>query len=199
MNNEKQIEKKIIASALGDNDIKKFLPNAKIIKYSQLKTIKNITDLLPDNKAYSIILYETEPNKGHWTCIMRYNDKKKGDLIEFFDSLADDGHPDSELKWNSKNTNKFLGQGKPILTALLNKSQLPIIYNKYKFQSEGNKKDGDTINTCGKHCIFRIKNLLDCNRNLEDYYKYMKSLKKESKNTYDEIVSHLCSPEYVES
>ena len=197
-NDEKKIEKKIIASALGDDDIKKYLPDAKILKYSDLNKYKNIEELLPNNKSYAIILYENQKNKGHWVCLMRYKDKKKGDLIEFFDSLADNGEPDSQLKWVSGQVNKMLGQGKPILTSLLKKSNLPVIYNKFKFQSEGNKKDGDLINTCGKHCVFRIANLLNNDRNLEDYYKLMATAKKQSKNTFDEIVAHLCSPNIEE-
>ena len=194
-NKEKVIEKEIIASALGDDDIKKYLPDAKILKYSDLNKYNNIEELLPNNKSYVVILYENQKNKGHWVCLMRYKDKKRGDLIEFFDSLADDGKPDSQLKWVSSETNKLLGQGKPILTELLNKSDLPVIYNKFKFQSEGNKKDGNLINTCGKHCVFRIVNLLNDNRNLEDYYKLMAKAQKQSKNTFDEIVAHLCSPD----
>lgn len=197
-NKEKIIEKKIIASPLGDDDIKKYLPDAKIMKYTDLKKFKTIEELLPENKSYAIILYENQKNKGHWVAIMRYNDKKRGDLIEFFDSLADDGKPDSQLNWVSNETNKFLGQGKPILTPLLNSSNLPVIYNKFKFQSEGNKRDGNSINTCGKHCVFRIINLLKHNRNLEDYFKLMSKSKKQSKNTYDEIVAHLCSPNIEE-
>lgn len=197
-NKEKIIEKKIIASPLGDDDIKKYLPDAKIMKYTDLKKFKTIEELLPSNKSYAIILYENQKNKGHWVTIMRYNDKKRGDLIEFFDSLADDGKPDSQLNWVSNETNKFLGQGKPILTPLLNSSNLPVIYNKFKFQSEGNKRDGNSINTCGKHCVFRIINLLKNNSNLEDYFKLMSKSKKQSKNTYDEIVAHLCSPNIEE-
>jgi len=191
MQNEKQFEKRIITSALGDDDIKYYLPDATIMKNSDLKKYSSIEQLLPKDKSYAIILYETEPNKGHWTCISRYKNKNKKDVIEFFDSLADDGSPDSPLKWNSKKTNKLLGQGKPVLTKLLKESNIPVIYNKFKFQSEGNNIDGQNINTCGRHCIFRLLNLLDCNRTLEDYYKLMGEVKKESGNTYDQIVSHL--------
>jgi len=196
MQKEKQLERRIIASPLGDDDIKHYLPDANIIKYSDFKKYNNIEELLPHAKSYAIILFETEINKGHWTCISRYNDKKKGDLIEFFDSLADNGEPDSQLNWNNKNINKLLGQGKPLLKPLLEKSKLPVIYNKFKFQSEGNNKDGKNINTCGRHVVLRIKNLLDCNRNLEDYYHFLNGVKKDSKNTFDEIVSHLTSDKY---
>lgn len=188
--NEKKLERILISSPLGDDDIKKFLPNAKIIKYSELKNYENITDLLPNNKSYVIILYENMPNSGHWTAIMRYNIKGH-DIIEFFDSLADNGEPDSQLKWIPKEQNKKLGQGKKILSELLNKSNIPVIYNKVKFQSEGNKKDGNNINTCGKHCVFRIINLLDKDMSLKKYIKFMENIKNDSSNTYDEIVSHL--------
>lgn len=187
---EKIVERQLIASPLGDDDIRYYLPNAKIIKYSDLKKYQTIEDLLPKNKSYAVILYENEVNKGHWTAIMRYKFKGKN-TIEFFDSLADDGKPDSELKWISKEQNKILGQGKNLLTELLNKSDLPVIYNKLKFQSEGNNKDGDNINTCGKHCVLRIRHLLDCDHNLNDYIDYMNEIKQESKNTFDQIVSHL--------
>jgi hypothetical protein len=188
---EKEIERKIIADALGDDDIKIYLPDAKIIKYSELKKYSDVKELLPKNKSYLILLIESELNKGHWVCLMRYKDKNKKDVIEFFDSLADDGKPDSQLKWVDRKTNKLLGQGEQLLTKLLKKSDIPVIYNKFKFQSEGNKKDGNNIYTCGKHCVYRILNLLQCNRDLEDYFKFMREIKNESKNTYDEIVSHL--------
>jgi hypothetical protein len=188
---EKEIEREIIADALGDDDIKIYLPDAKIIKYSELKKYSDVKELLPKNKSYLILLIESELNKGHWVCLMRYKDKNKKDVIEFFDSLADDGKPDSQLKWVDRKTNKLLGQGEQLLTKLLKKSDIPVIYNKFKFQSEGNKKDGNNIYTCGKHCVYRILNLLQCNRDLEDYFKFMREIKNESKNTYDEIVSHL--------
>lgn len=187
---EKKIERLLISSPLGDDDIKKFLPDAKIIKYSELKNYDSITDLLPNNKSYVIILYENEPNSGHWTAIMRYK-KDDEEYIEFFDSLADDGKPDSELKWIPKEQNIKLGQGKKLLTEKLKKGNIPVIYNKLKFQSEGNQKDGHNINTCGKHCVFRIINLLDKDMSLSDYIEFMEGVKKDSGNTYDQIVSHL--------
>lgn len=188
---EKKLEKELIVSPLGDDDIKFFLPNAKIMKYNELNNYNTIEELLPKNKSFAIILYENQPNKGHWTTIMRYKDKNRGDTIEFFDSLADNGEPDAPLKWVTKRENKMLGQGHPILTDLLNKTNKPVIYNKLKFQSEGNKKDGNIINTCGRHCLLRLITMLGNNYNLEQYQQFMKEVKEESKNTYDEIVSHL--------
>jgi hypothetical protein len=191
---EKKLERILIASPLGDDDIRKFLPNAKIIKYSELKNYNSIIDLLPKDNTYAVILYENQKNSGHWVCIMRYK-KNNHNIIEFFDSLADDGRPDSQLKWIDKKTNLLLGQGKPLLTELLQKIDIPVIYNKLKFQSEGNLKDGNQINTCGKHVVFRILNLLDKKMSLKDYIDFMNDIKIKSKNTYDEIVTHMCNPE----
>jgi hypothetical protein len=39
-----------------------------------------------------------------------------------------------------------------------------------------------------------VKNIVT----LEDYFKLMSKSKKQSKNTYDEIVAHLCSPNIEE-
>jgi hypothetical protein len=192
---EKLIEKEIVKKALDDSEIKFYLPDAKIIKYSELKNYSSLFELLPKHKSYCVLLIENSPNVGHWVCLMRYNDKKYGDVIEFFDSLADDGKPDSELKWNDKKTNIMLGQNEPLLTNMLLATNLPVIYNKYKFQLEKNKKFGNKINSCGRHVVFRIKNLLDCDRNLEAYLKFMREIKKESKNSYDEIVSHMVGGE----
>jgi len=85
----------------------------------------------------------------------------------------------------------LLGQGRKILSELLKKSGLGVIYNTIKFQSEGNKKDGNIINTCGRHIILRLITMLGNNYNLDKYIKFMDKLKKDSGNTYDEIVSHL--------
>lgn len=186
---EKDIEKAIKKYPLGDDDIKFYLPDAKIITYSDLKKYKSIDELLPNNKSYAIILYEYEKNKGHWTCIMKYCD-----TIEFFDSLADCGAPDSELKWNSAETNKKLGYNKPYLTNLLKKSNYDVIYNKLKLQKE-NKKD--IINTCGRHCVFRILNMRDKNMDLLAYLKFLNDVKNETGDDYDDIITHLVYENHI--
>jgi tRNA A37 threonylcarbamoyladenosine dehydratase len=54
MNNIKFVEKE----PLSDDTIKKYLPECRIIKYSQFKNYKDIKELLPNNKDYVIILYQ---------------------------------------------------------------------------------------------------------------------------------------------
>jgi hypothetical protein len=177
--NKDEMTEEIIEEPLGDDDIRYYLPDAKIMKYSELKKYNTIEDLLPKNKDYAIILYENSPNQGHWVALMRYDP-----YIEYFDSYG--GKVDNPLNWGSSRENAILKQDKKILSNMFDRTKLDVIYNPTKFQGDGND-----VNTCGRHAIFRIKNMIDCNRNLSDYYKFMNSVKKESKNKYDEIVSHL--------
>lgn len=178
---------KIIKDAMGDDDIRFYLPNAQIMKYSDLIKYKIIEQLLPKTNSYAFLLYENSHNKGHWVVISRYKYLKsdKEDLIEFFDSYGE--KIDAELNWNQEKQNEMLGQGKKILTELLKKTDKKVIYNPFKYQGDEN----NNINTCGRHCVFRIKNLLDCKRNLNQYFNFMKEIKDESGNTYDEIITHL--------
>jgi hypothetical protein len=169
----------VIEDPLGDDDIRTYLPNAKIIKYSELSKYGKIEDLLVNDKDFCVILYEDSPNKGHWTCISRYNN-----ILEFFDSYG--GYPDSQLGWTDKETRKELHQCKTYLTDLFNKSKFKIIFNPIKYQ-----EDGNDINTCGRHCVFRILNLIRENRDLHQYYLLMQMLKKETNETYDEIVANV--------
>ena len=173
--NSEQVEE-IIEEPMGDDDIKFYFPNAKILKYSELANYSNIDELLPTNKDYAFILYEDSPNKGHWTCL-----SKNDNNIEYFDSYG--GKPDNPLNWNNKQINNELGQGQKLLSNLLDGSDRKVIYNPKKYQ-----KDGSDINTCGRHCTFRLKQMKG-GRNLQQYYEFMKNLKNNTGKSYDEIVA----------
>lgn len=173
-------EEQVIEEPMGDDDIRHYFPNAKIITYSQLNDYENLEDLLSKDKDFAFLLIEESPNKGHWTAISRY-----GDTAEFFDSYG--GQPDSQLKWNSKDKNKQLGQGHKKLTELFNKFGGKVVYNPVKYQ-----EDASDVNTCGRHCTFRIINMKN-GKNLDNYYNYMKSLKNNTGKNYDEIVANFVS------
>lgn len=164
--------------ALGDNIIRKYLPNARIIKYSDLKNVMNIEDLLPHEQSYCIILYESQPNSGHWTAIMRIDDN-----IEYFDSYGN--KPDFPLTW-SKDINASLGQSIPYLSQLLDKTPLDVYFNDFQYQKEN--KD---IATCGRHCIFRILCLTRNFYDLKQYCNFLKGLKHKSNESFDDIVSYM--------
>ena len=119
--------------ALGDDDIKKELPDAKIMDYEGLKQYNNIDELLPENGRYVIILYEHQQNSGHWVALARQNDR-----IFFFCSYG--VKIDGQLKWVDYNTRKELGSDIPHLTHLVDNSPYDIYYNDVAYQSEDQSK-----------------------------------------------------------
>jgi hypothetical protein len=161
---------------MGDNDIRTYFPNAKIKLYNELNDMNHIDELLPDNKDYAFILIEDSPNKGHWVCI----DKLK-DEINFFDSYG--GAPDSQLKWTPMEQREELGQGEKKLTQLLKGSGYKVNYNPVKYQEVSSD-----IQTCGRHCCMRVKQMLD-GKDFDDYLKFMNESKKSTGMNYDEVVS----------
>lgn len=178
---EKKIIEAIQDEPMGDDDIKKYLPNAKILKYSSLKQFNNIEDLLHNDIDYCIILYEAKKNSGHWIALLRYNN-----IIEYFDSYGNKiNTPLTE--WNTTEENILLNQDPETLFKLLDKTDKKIIYNTTKYQNINN----DIISTCGRHCVFRILNLIKYNRDLQAYHTIMKQYKKKTKANYDEIISAL--------
>lgn len=180
MSKDKQDEmtEVLIEEPLGDDDIRRYLPNAKIMRYNNIAKYNSIEELLPKNIDYAILLYEDRPNKGHWVCVLKYNN-----TYEFFDSYG--GAPDSQLKWNSKEVNNKLRQ-QPYLTNLFDKTDKEVIYNPYKYQ-----EDSSDVNTCGRHCVFRILNLIEKDKTLQEYFNLMNLVKKETKSSYDDIVANL--------
>lgn len=161
---------------MGDNDIRTYFPSAKILVYNSLNGMAHIDELLPNNKSFAFLLIEDSPNKGHWVSLDKLNNQ-----INFFDSYG--GAPDSQLKWISEGQREELGQDRKTLTKLLKNSGYKVNYNPVKYQ----EKDSD-IKTCGRHCVMRIKKMLE-NKDLDDYLKFMEGIKKSTGMDYDEIVS----------
>ena len=169
------------SKALGDDDIRKFLPQSKILKYSELARYPKLESLLTHPRDFAFLLYEDSPNSGHWVCISRPDNK----TAEFFDSYG--GSPDSQQKWTPLPTRKMLGEGKPYLSLLFDRCPLKVVYNSVKYQ-----KDGAGISDCGRHAVNRIGCMLD-GMNLKDYYKFMKKEKAESGLDFDGVVTSLVS------
>jgi hypothetical protein len=166
---------------LDDSDIRFYLgPRAKILTYPELANYTSIFQILTKPKDFFILLYLDAPNKGHWTCVLRYNK-----TIEFFDSYGI--KVDDELKWLNCRERQRLKMSIPFLTRLFNRideSMFQPIYNSIKYQTEKG-----TMNTCGRHCIFRILKMLENDMDCDEYYAYMEKLRKKFNITYDEIVS----------
>lgn len=115
-----------------------------LVSYPQIKKFKTIDQLLGKYKK-CVILYLSDANYGHWTCIYEHNN-----VIYFFDSYGN--IPNDQLKWIPKGLNKSLEQDHKHLIKLLYDSGKKIEYNEHPLQ-----KSGRGINTCGKWVIFRLK------------------------------------------
>ncbi len=156
--------------------IDEYLPDANILKYNDLQN-KNISSIFQNNN-YVILLIESQPNNGHWVCLLRYDDG----TIEYFDSYAKPiDYFINKLK-HSPNSIPYLSD---ILDNYISETNNKVIYNGLKFQVN----DSD-INTCGRHVVFRILQYNEHNKKLGEYIKFMKGFKKENPGfTYDDIVA----------
>lgn len=167
---------KILRTPLSNTDFQTFLGVSPddIICYSELKKFKTITDLLPTDKSFKIILLEWDKNKGHFVGIMRDNDK-----YEYFNSL---GYKyDADLFFIDKMVRRMLGQDTAEITRLLGGAS--IVWNKTKLQSKNPE-----IQTCGRWVIFRI-NLMRMGYSLPEFINYIKEQKSEKQlKNYDEVV-----------
>lgn len=162
--------------SMDDDDIKYYLPNARIITYNNLKKYKYIEQLLKKHGDYFILLYPVASEmSGHWVCLTRYNPN----IIEYFDSYG--YKPEIPFTWPSSN----FRNNKRYLTELLNKTKLRTVYNSTAFQSKQDKE----ISTCGAFVVFRILTLKEYNADLSENNKMLITLKEINNNmTYDDIV-----------
>ena len=114
---------------MDDGDIRFYFPRAKIMQYSGLKRFNNIEQLLPKQPDFVFILYEDSPKNGHWTALTR----DTANNINYFDSYG--GVVDKPLSWTGLQERQRLGEGSPMLSALLDKTSLPVFYNNVDYQS----------------------------------------------------------------
>jgi len=172
--------KDIIEDPLDDLEIRHYLPHAKIITYNELSRYRSINQLLPGETDYVIILYQDSPNQGHWVCLSRYPKGKNG-MAEFYDPYGQ--KPDSQLDWVNMQQRQKLGQGRKLLTPLLDCCTQKVVYNPIKYQ-----KESPEINNCGRHCVYRILCMLK-GMDLEQYYKHIMELIKQTGLDADGVVS----------
>jgi hypothetical protein len=175
----------ISETPMGDDNIRKYFPNAKILTYKELADVDNITELLPAPKAFFFLLYEQAVNTGHWVVINRYIDNGR-DTICYFCSYG--SKIDAPLKWNSPLKNAELGQDRPYLSELLRKSGKTIQYNKVQYQSKTSPKA-----TCGAFATLWIKANLRDNMNLSEFHDWITEIKNETGLSYDAIASNAIS------
>lgn len=130
--------------SFGNDEIIKITGIDNILTYDKLAKYNSVEALLGIHKAV-IILYRTTANYGHWTTLFKVNNN----TLEFFDSLG--FKVDEEFSFIDKEVRRVLGEWKPHLTAILEKSRYNIIQNTHKLQEN---KEG--INTCGRWVSGRL-------------------------------------------
>jgi hypothetical protein len=173
----------IASEPMGDDDIRKYFPNAKILKYSELSKYNDISQLLPGPKTFFFLLYERSLNVGHWVLVSRYIDNGL-DTLEFFCSYG--SKVDAPLLWTPIGMRVQLGQDKPYLSMLFDKSKLRVVYNPVQFQSKKSP-----ISTCGAYDTLRASELQKHNTTLDEFNDMLEEVKKGTGLNYDEIVSNL--------
>jgi hypothetical protein len=159
--------------SMGDDDIRHYLPDARILTYSELSNVRKIEDLLPRHKSSFILLYPVKSESdGHWIAVTRFSK-----MIEYYDSYG--GKPDVPLTWGKyNNVHRRLSE-------LLNNTKLRVTYNTIDFQ---NNKDF-TISTCGAFAVFRILTMIEMNADLEKNNIILKTLRETNEDkSYDDIV-----------
>jgi len=133
--------------ALGEDDVRKMIPDLKILSYPQLLKATSIEQVL-DKKGRLLLLYLTQDqNTGHWVCLLK---RRNTDFIEYFDPYGN-YRPDGEAKWNTAEQQREFQQSTKHLSRLLENSPYEVKSNAYHFQSD--KQD---VNTCGRHCVTRL-------------------------------------------
>jgi len=170
---------KEMAVPLSDGDIRDYLPNALILRYSELSKYPTLHDLLPNPKSFSFLLYEDSPNKGHWTVVSR----PKDGIAEYFDSYG--GYVDAPLTWTPLERREQLGAGKPMLSMLFDNSPDEIVYNKTKYQKEANG-----VNDCGRWCVLRTLKMLK-GMDLKQFHDFVEEEEKRRGLTADQTVTSL--------
>ena len=169
--------------SLSDSDIRKILGRrCRIIKYNELSKYSDLTQLLPKEKDYVVILIEDSPDHGHWVSLSKFKNR-----YQWFDAYGN--RIDADLRWTSMKMRKSLHEDIPYLTRLLDASELDCIYNNIKYP----EMDSD-INTCGDHVCHYLYRMINDNMDLQDYYNFMKDLKRKTGYNYDELVSIWAKP-----
>ncbi len=167
INNLKPIDEDVligrIETSLTNSDIERYFPGLQTLKYSELNSLTNIDELLPNDKDFKIILIEQDNNVGHWVCIM-----KNGNTIEYFNPYGT--RVDNDKKWIGKVKNMLLNQHDDVLSELMEQSKYKCVYSKTRFQKLNPK-----INTCGRWCILRLICLKDMDMNIKQFKKFIKN------------------------
>jgi hypothetical protein len=159
---------------LSDAKVKAALgPDAKILKYSELKGYESIDDLLPNINDFVINLLEDRENSGHWTCLSKLPDGS----YYYFNSYGQ--KYDTDMSVIPMCIRKILGEDKREITRLL--EGRPCGYNKLKLQ-------GATSQCCGRWVVLFLTMTTKMGYSSEEFFQFVKEKSVLFKN-YDDLVT----------
>ena len=161
--------------SVSDKQIKELFNNkCRVISYDEIHKYNNIRSLL-DPWGFCIILYvwNDRPSfSGHWVAVSYY----KNNVI-FFDSLGND--LDELLKDVPNSCRARTHQDFPYLQDLLEKSNMPILYNPTQLQQ-------DHSAVCGRYACYFVKNI----KNYKSFDDFLDQFTKDKKSN-DELILKL--------
>jgi hypothetical protein len=170
----------LVSDPLDDKELRAVLGrHAKIVPYHKLSQYQSIDELLPKPKDAAVLLYENRQMDGHWVCLTKNNGE-----ISFFDPYGE--VIDKQLQYSKYSQARVVGNGDTTLHALLSTSKLPVYYNNYKYQ-----RDGQGVNTCGRHVANFIRYNQEDGLDLEDYNEMMTKTQKQTGLPYDELIAKM--------
>lgn len=165
------IIKQVIQQDLTGTEIRDFVKDKyPLHMYQDLGRVNNLHDILGPQNACIILFPVQSATSGHYTAIIYYEEIN---TLHYFDSYGFDWN--QELKYSNQPITKQNLIGK--LFANAQQQGMKVTFNQNRYQV---LKDG--VNTCGKHCIMRLK------------FKYLREdeygrLMRHQKYTPDEIVT----------
>ena len=148
-----------------------------ILKYSQLSEYPSLTDLLPSQFDYRIILLESNKNSGHWVALIRQHN-----VIECFNSYGI--NIDKEFKFIPDWVERWLGENTRYLSNLIKTAPdgLTVISNRVRFQS-----DSPDIATCSRWVVFRIE-MAKMGYSLKQFIESTQRIQEKFDVPFDELV-----------
>jgi hypothetical protein len=168
--------------ALSDTQLRRLLRGrVNIVLYPDIHKMGTLDQVMGPYGA-AIILFESEPNYGHW-CLLFRAPGGDGGLVEFFDPYG--GWPDDGLAHIGTRFARETNQNAPYLSRLMIESPYRLSYNQYAFQ-----KHRRGVRTCGRHCAAR---LILRDLALDEYKQWIDSQKRKTGKDADAIVSAITS------
>jgi len=179
------MKKDLINSPMTNTDLHDIFPGISIVPYPEISKARNVEDLTRNKYSACIILYINDKNgnvySGHWNLLV-----KDGDTVLLFDPYG--GYIDENLKIIGPSRSDY-NEDDAYLSQLLlkDKSINRIFYNNNKYQQEG-----AGIQTCGRHCSFRLICYLNGIKSEKEYKKLLDKLKRKYKvKNYDDLIINL--------